>query len=356
MKIIMFAPKFYPYIGGVEKHILRVSEELIKKGHDITVVTTRQDLDVPIFGKLGEISIYRIPSLRCIDIWMWLFENRHIISQADIIHCHDYSTFILWYLPFRLLYHEKPTYITFHGYEGKIPIPRKTLFLRKLTEWLTLGNICIGDFIPKWYATKATTVLYGGVDLPRETKDGNVIQNRFNSGVYVGRLENDTGILEYLEALKILKYEYNLSLEGYICGDGALRTIVQQELCVNKINFRVLGFVRMPETYFKDSQFAFVSGYLGILEAMAHRKLVFNIATNALRDDYLRLIPNAENIMVTANSPRDLAEKFFYFFSHPKEAEKLISEAYLFAQERSWESVADAYLSLWQKSNTTSYS
>lgn len=350
MKITMLVLRFYPQIGGVEKHVLRLSEELTKKGHEVAVVTTNPGLAAPAAEKLNGILIYRIPNARPSKIWAWFIKNRHILSQADVIHCHDYPTFIIWYLPFRFLYPKKPVYVTFHGYEGIVPIPRRILLLRRLTEKMTLGNICIGDYISKWYGTRPTSVLYGGVDLPQGATGGadTADVHHLDVGVFVGRLEKDTGIMEYLQALKILMHDYGLSPEGYICGDGTLRDVVQRELADHNINFKMLGFVRTPEDYLKKSRFAFVSGYLGMLEAMAYRKQVFNIAIDPLRDDYLGLIPNAENIMVTAKSPEELAEKFFYLSNNPQETERHLKEAYAFAAERSWASVADAYLAVWQ--------
>ena len=166
MKILMFAPLFHPHIGGVEKHVKRLSEELIKKGYEVTVVTINYNQSLPDFQVLSRIKVYRFPKMRLPKIWFWICKYRKLIKSADIIHCHDFSTFIYWYLPFRFLYPLKPVFITFHGYEGITPIPKKTLFKRKVTEFLTRGNICIGDYIPKWYGTKASFISYGGVDIP----------------------------------------------------------------------------------------------------------------------------------------------------------------------------------------------
>ncbi len=40
MKILMLNPFFYPYQGGTEKHILEVGSRLVKKGFQVTVLTT----------------------------------------------------------------------------------------------------------------------------------------------------------------------------------------------------------------------------------------------------------------------------------------------------------------------------
>ena len=39
--ILFLTRSFYPNIGGVEKHVLELSKELIKRGYRITVITEK---------------------------------------------------------------------------------------------------------------------------------------------------------------------------------------------------------------------------------------------------------------------------------------------------------------------------
>jgi glycosyltransferase involved in cell wall biosynthesis len=354
MRILMLSPKLYPHIGGVEKHVLRVSEELTKQGHEIVVITAKEKQEDLEFEKFHDITILRIQNSR-IQMWLYLLKNRYLINQSDIIHCHDYSTFYYWFMPFRFIYRKKPVFITFHGYEGKIPIPYKVKIIRLITEKLTRGNICIGDFIPKWYGTNPSIVLYGGVDIPDHPDNAaSRSEPELNSAVFIGRLEKDTGILEYISALDILKDHYHCEFSGHICGDGSFRELIEKTLIEQNIKFEVLGFIEKPEVYYEQCRFAFVSGYLGILEAMAHRRMIFNIASDPLKEDYLRLIPNAEQMMVTTNSAEELAEKIFHYYKNPEEIRPFEDNAYEFAKKRSWKSVADEYLRLWGSENSIS--
>ena len=69
----------------------------------------------------------------------------------------------------------------------------------------------------KWYGTKATFISYGAVEIPltKMTKrDKNLI-------VFLGRLEEETGIMEYLKAFNKLSQKHKeLTLE--VLGDGLL--------------------------------------------------------------------------------------------------------------------------------------
>lgn len=164
MTILFFTSRFWPEIGGVETHALEVAKELVKRGHKVSVISENH-------GGLKDkedykgIEIYRIKiqtseRLKKFAIWHWLFKNRNLIKKADTIHCHDV---FYWFLPYKFLYPKKPVFTTFHGYETKFPPSKKAIFIRKISEKLSWGNICVGDYIKKWYGTKPDYVTYGGV-------------------------------------------------------------------------------------------------------------------------------------------------------------------------------------------------
>jgi glycosyltransferase involved in cell wall biosynthesis len=339
----MFSPLFYPHIGGVEKHVMRLSEELIRKGNEVTIITRKYTQKLKDIETHNQIKIYRVDSKRGV-YWLPILKYNHLIKNSDIIHLHDYSTFIYWYFPFRIIYPFKKVYITFHGYEGIIPIPKTILFMRKLSESLTLGNICIGDFIPRWYNTKTDVISYGGVDEPIKSE---IKCDQKGSAVFVGRLEKDTGILKYIDAIKILKKKYNVDIEVNICGDGTLKNHIEKDVKENKLNVNLCGFVENPNDYLIKSNIAFVSGYLSILEAMINKKLVFSIYENELKKDYLCLMPNANNTINIASSSQNLAEQILYYHKNPEKAEAKINNAYHFAKNQTWESVSNSYIELW---------
>lgn len=346
MDIIMFTPYFYPHIGGVEKHVQRISEELIMRGHNVTIITQKHTNKLLNSEKIGKIKVFRIDASRVTQIWIWIYKHKKLIKKADIVHFHDYGTFIYWYLPFRFLYPLKNYYITFHGYEGMIPIPKKIIYLRKITELLTNGNICIGSFIPKWYGTNANFISLGGVDRFKLTSEDK--QNiKKKSALYIGRLENDTGIWEYLIALKILK-ENNINIKMDICGDGTLKEDIEIYIKENKLNATIHGFTNNTDRFLATNYFTFLSGYLTILEAMISKKLVFSVYSDSLRRDYLLSIPNSADMMIITNSPTKLAKKIAFYYKNPAECTNMVENAYNFAKNQSWAKLADYYLKLWE--------
>ena len=339
MKILFFSRLFYPHIGGVEKHLLETAKLLIKKGHKVVIVTERHLPELKLRESISGMEIFRIPNLKeggfkKYSIWKWIWCNRKIIERFDLVHCHDV---FFWYLPFRFLYQSKKVYTTFHGYES-YPLKFKDIAVRKISEILSNGNICIGNFIEKWYKTNSTFISYGGVDLSNLKFSAT---NNFNkkSAVFIGRLDEQTGIKTYVNAVKLLRKKIK-DFKFEVIGDGKFRKDIEKD-------FKVFGFQKKPEKCFQKYNFAFVSRYLSILEAMAAKKLVFAVYDNPLKEDYLRMAPFAKFIIIL-NSSSELVSKISFYLENEKEVEEITDKAYSWVKNYTWENVVNTYLKLWK--------
>jgi glycosyltransferase involved in cell wall biosynthesis len=338
MKILFLARRFYPYIGGVEKHVFEISKILIQSGHEVSVITELGDQrNIKHFEIKDRIKIYRINAgpinkNQKITIWRELLSCKKVIQDADVVHCHDV---FFWYLPFRFLFPNKPVYTTFHGYEG-YPIAKKAIAVRKLSEKLSWGNICIGDFIKKWYGTNPTYVSYGAVDLPQANKE----KVKKESALFFGRLDDQTGILTYDAAIDQVKKEYP-NFDFLVIGDGEYKSKIDKRT-------KVKGFQDSPEKYFATYRFAFVSRYLSILEAFAAKRLVFAVYDNPVKEDYLRMAPYAGFIIITKNQ-EELAKKIMYYLQHPEKEKELVEKAYDWAKVQTWTKFVNLYLKLWER-------
>ena len=60
MKLAFCIFKYYPF-GGLERNFLRITEECIRRGHDITVYTMKWDGDVPEFITSSGCGIVKVP-------------------------------------------------------------------------------------------------------------------------------------------------------------------------------------------------------------------------------------------------------------------------------------------------------
>jgi len=356
MTIVFLCRLFYPHIGGVEKHVREVGKRLVKQGHRLIVITELSEFEdaskerfrtksgmTKNFENLDGMEVYRIPV--GIDekgkkwvIWRWMWEHRQIWQEADLVHCHDV---FFWYLPFRLLYPGKKVYMTFHGYES-YPIRWQAVVIRKIAEKLSWGNICIGDFMKKWYGTKPTYVSYGGVEIKGEgetrlqARQG--VKGKGESALFYGRLDDQTGILTYQAAIHIINKKYP-QFALTVLGDGELS---------NKIDRKTkrFGFQENVTEYLENSRYIFVSRYLSILEALAAKRLVFAVYDNPLKEDYLKMAAFAPYIVIEKQTEK-LAEKVLFFLQNPKIEKELVEKGYEWVKGQTWEEVVRTYEKLW---------
>jgi glycosyltransferase involved in cell wall biosynthesis len=369
MKVVFFARVFYPHIGGVEKHVLEISKLLIKKGHNVTVITEQLSeahsthkqskiVSARSVEKIEGIEIVRINAgknnwFKKFRIWKELWGKKSIFADADIIHCHD---IFFWYLPFKFIYPTKKVFTTFHGYEGnKIP-GQGQVFMHNIAEWLSNGNICIGEFYRDWYGTNATYISFGATNATEQksvnNEQGTKIKDQRTKKrvMYLGRLEEEAGIMEYLKALKILD-DQGVKISLDVFGDGSQREEAEKYA---KENFRAseqkikfMGFVENAENKINSYDFIFVSRYLGILEALSNKKPVFAIYNNSIKKDYLEMTPFKNFISISGNA-NELATQINGIMLRSNNLELRINEGYNWAKKQTWENLTELYLQLWK--------
>ncbi|MEK7060906.1 MAG: glycosyltransferase family 4 protein [Patescibacteria group bacterium] len=333
MTIVFLCTSFYPNIGGVEKHVFEVAKRLVRKGNKVVVITEgKHNLQEKVAG----IKIYRFNFgekswIKKFKIWIKLWKYRELFKKTDIVHCHDV---FFWYFPFRFLFLRKKVYTTFHGYETKFPIENKAIFIRKISEKLSFGNICVGDYIKKWYGTNPDYVTYGAIDKIQSSRSKNHKSSKLKI-LFVGRIEKDMGVEIYAEALRLLK-KYKFKFEA--CGDGSMRNYLEKY-------GKVHGFVKNINSYILKSDVVFASSYLSILTAMRLRKPVFAVYSNPLKSDYLRKSPFAKWVTIE-KSPENLANEIKLIKRHNK---KKIELGYIWATKQTWENLTNIYLRLYKQ-------
>lgn len=346
MKIVMVTQFFPPRIGGVERHVSRVSRALAEGGDDVHVVTWKYDDDLPGSEEIEGVKVHRIlgkswyrGNLRRCRGWAEMGRARGIWGDADVIHFHDYTPLIEWFLPYALI--RRGIFITFHGYEG-YPVPRLSIALRRLSAFLTRGSICAGAFIPRYYGTRARFITYGGVDAPSSAHGC-----EREGAVYVGGLRHDLGIRGYVETLAILRENHGIELHLDLVGDGPLRREIEAAAKERNVDVRLHGFQTDTARYLARARVAMVDSYLVLLEAMAWKTPVFSYFDNPLKRDYLDSFPGRFGIIAVRDTPVDLAGDLADFLSRPDAFRDRVESGYEFAIEQTWERVADLYRKLY---------
>ena len=340
MNLLFFSRLYSPHIGGVEKHVKKISQ-ILKKNHRIAIITEQYDKKLKQEETINGIKVYRIPVWNVSEkqkkwrIWNWFFKHLNLIRTTDLIHIHDV---FFWYLPFRFLFPSKKVFTTFHGYEGNDEPPRQAIIQHKIAERLSSSSICIGGFMKQWYHAQPNTVSYGAADAKPSKFP------KTQNAVFIGRLDHATGILTYLQGLTLLPRSLKLT----VYGDGPLRQQAEQFVKTNKLKVSFKGFKPYASTQLRNFRLAFVSRYLSILEAMQTKRLVFAHYNNQIKKDYLTCHPQAKN-MIIFRTPKELARQLERSFTQPEQEKQKIEPAYNWAQNQTWQKLTSQYLKLWRR-------
>ncbi len=351
LRILMLTGSFPPERGGVERHVYEVSRELAGMGHRIVVMTGGLQKGYSGREEMGGFEVVRfreeagdhLPPSKRVANWGRVWEHRSRIAESDVVHVHDYQTFVRWYLPFRFLYVWKPVYVTFHGYEG-YPLSRKVIRTRRAVRRLCGGCIGVGKFIEKHYGTPCDFIVTGGVRVPGSAPE----PAKREGAVFLGRLAADMAIDRYLEAIAVLKKDHGTDMPLTILGVGPLEPVLAREAERLGVDVLFTGWVEDTVPYLRGAKVAFVDSYLSILEAMACGAPVFSIYKNPLKRDYLEGFPSSGDLMTIRERPGDLAREILDLLENPGKYEERARMAFRLACEMSWEKIARTYLELYE--------
>lgn len=340
----MISARYKPSIGGVEKHIEGIASKLADKGIRITVLTTSHEGGLPRTERNREADIIRVPfrwETNPILVCLWLMANRRRFRRYDIMHAHDIVP-LLWCLSLKTVYFSKPMYITFHGYE-KDPVPMQFKILRSIAVRFVRACLCIGQFIHELYGTKCDETSLGAVDLSHplpQTRKGLV---------FVGRIEPDTGISDYVQSLEILKTEYGIVTELKVCGSGSLREGLAELAAARGIQVTFLGPVSEPVEIVTSCSISLAAGYLSILEAMSLGLPVVGAAKTPLRSHYLGAVLRDGGPISIQQTPQGIAKEIAVLMQNPELYLRVSEAGTAFAASLTWDSLVTKYLRLWRR-------
>ena len=97
LKIAQVAPFYYPVIGGLEKIVQGLSEEMVERGHEVHVFTSSRNhaknpMNRPSKEYINGVVVYRFASLINSEFMSFFpgFVPPLLQNRFDIIHLHSY--------------------------------------------------------------------------------------------------------------------------------------------------------------------------------------------------------------------------------------------------------------------------
>lgn len=241
MKIVMLTPYFYPHTGGTEKYVKDLSIQLVKNGHDVTVISC----NVPRAKKakkeevIDGVKIKRLPAIDFLYyLPVTLSFNLKMLEGYDLVHIHCPPHSFVRAVAGKV---KIPVVTTFHcditvtGQFFGVPIPR---FITQGFE--ALMNWYADRFIPKADEIISTSESYASTspvikDMPRNIIPIGVYHDKLDESIkkqgidplkekkkqilFLGRLAANKGIKYLVSAMpKILSSHPDAKL--VICGEG----------------------------------------------------------------------------------------------------------------------------------------
>ncbi len=345
--VLMITPRYLPDIGGVEKHVSKVVEHLVSRGYRTTVLTMSHNTRLPPHEIIGVTQLLRLPARQnapstLLNAFAWTILRLRMLSSYTIIHFHDVSS-LLWGFPLALCRLRRNVFITFHGFE-RDPIPIIWKILRRIAMHLVEGSMCVGKFIQQIYRIVCNEFTVGATETAIELP-----QKRYGV-IFVGRLERDTGILEHLKALEIIKTRHGIDLPLIICGSGRLSdVIISARARSSGLSVRMLGVVRDPAELMHQSSICLAAGYLSILEALSLGLPVIGVAVTPLKMSYLRSIRDIGAPISIQTTPEGVAREILRVLHDKSLQQSLATSGRRFASNHTWDQVTQQYISLWSR-------
>jgi glycosyltransferase involved in cell wall biosynthesis len=209
------------------------------------------------------------------------------------------------------------------------------------------GVVHDGAFIEKWLGVRPDICPDQGLS-PTADELIPVPEPPPTSAIYIGRLEPDTGIAIYIDAVRLLTGRGGRPLTLDVYGDGSLGASLRATVEREGLPVRFHGRIADAQNRITDSCFAFIDGRMAIQEAMARRRLVLAAYLNPLKRDYLsgeRFSPH----LVAVGTADELASRTAHFIDHPDRRAAIIERAFAHTQTLTWSRTAAAYLTLWRE-------
>jgi glycosyltransferase involved in cell wall biosynthesis len=238
MSILYVTARYPPFVGGTEIHTAEVAQRMVKRGHDVTVLTTAFE---PLPTGEEFVSGVRVVRVRArpADVDFYIapgvasYVRRH---RWDIVHCQGYHTFVAPLAMGAALLTKQPLIVTFHsgGHSSRLRRWLRPVQQLALRPMLARADRLIGvskfetDFFRRRLhlpPSRFETITNG---VAREFIDVDVEPSEHESVVCsVGRLERYKGHHRVIEALPRIRDRVP-DVRLRIVGDGPYRRQLEQ--------------------------------------------------------------------------------------------------------------------------------
>jgi glycosyltransferase involved in cell wall biosynthesis len=293
----MITPEFPPKIGGLGGYVHKLSKEMIKRGHEVVVIT-RGSWEGLKTARVDGIEVYRVPYIHVYPLLLHthqIFQNmilKQLRSELDLVHVHHpICPPINTTLPVIVTLHASVGSGSIESQNfyssGRIPRPLFSLMRsyvkaseRRMLERAdcitTVSNALVNE-LHSLHGLDATSIRVLGNGVDTDVFEPGKAKPNDKTVLYTGHLAYNKGLIDLVEAARHVLHIYpdvSFVLTGRGPIERELRGMIARMNMTN--NFRFVGFVErstLIELYQNATVYVFPSYYEGlptsVLEAMA---------------------------------------------------------------------------------------
>jgi glycosyltransferase involved in cell wall biosynthesis len=340
VRIVQVAPYYFPHAGGVESHVRAISRELARRGHEVTIVTSRYRPGLPPEESLEGCRILRAPTLGVafntpIDPGV----GRVLRSlDADVAHLHFPPPFTSYFAARSLAPRAVPRCLTYHC-DLFLATPLGSLLTWSYNHLLlprTLDRVDRVIVHTRSYATtsrylrgRPVEIIPSSVELDRfrPDVDGGAIRARLGVTdrrviAFTGRLVPHKGVDDILRALVRLPKDVVLLVVGRgpdlpVLTDLARRLGVfdRVRFCPNVTDDELPQYLRAAELFVFPSVNRLEGFGLAVAEALASGLAVVVADIPGVREV---IAPGLEGLLVEPLLPNDLSDRIRELLDDPE--------------------------------------
>ncbi|MCC7290766.1 MAG: glycosyltransferase family 4 protein [Phycisphaerales bacterium] len=348
LTITWLVKRFWPEVGGVEKYVLEVGRELAEMGHSVRVVAGDPTGSHARHERHAGLSIHRYPSRRSPWRAAWgLRALTPLFRQADVVHISDVEMFERYEAVLSRGVGARPVFLTRHGMGLGEPVSQEDRERHRRARAVVAGLLDDGMFIQRRYGQTPDRVPDPGL---RPVADEIIHRPppAEPSAVFIGRLEPDSGIDLYLDALARLRDRHGTILPLGVYGDGSLKPRLIERAMRERLDVAWRPPAPDAQDRLLDGTLAFVSGRMAIFEAMARRRPVVAAYVDPLKRDYVCGEWFSRHVSAGA-SGADLADRVLRLLRDARLRDQQAQAAFEEVRRLSWRATALQYLAVWRQ-------
>ena len=262
MKIVQVSPYYSPHHGGVESFVRDISEEMTKRGNEVTVLTSQFDRTLPAEENFHNMRVVRVP-LRG-TFFRTPFPRRlarYLEGDFDIIHSHTPPPSFAYTTSSRRYDGKGVRVVTYHcdsDIPSRILSPFIRMVDRRMSGRIIRGADCVivttetyastslntWNITPEIVPVSANTRRFFPDPEDRIRTRRRLSIDRYKVVLFVGRLVRHKGVQYLAGAMRFLPEDYRL----LVVGDGEYAASIKRYIRIHSLDSKVKMLGDIPDS------------------------------------------------------------------------------------------------------------